>query len=318
MNIKNKKKVFIDGEAGTTGLHISQRLESRKDVELIQLNPCDRKDTMARKKALNDADIAVLCLPDTAAIEAVKLAEGSETVIIDASSAHRVAPGWTYGFTEYKPEHRKDIKKSKRITNPGCYAIGAISLLYPLIREKIIPSDYPLSIHAISGYSGGGKSLIADFESIPNEAGKNGFSYALDLNHKHLPEIQHLAGTSHYPVFSPSVGPYMQGMLVNIPLNLRSLSHACSASGLIDLYRQHYANEYFIPIADLGEIQSLQRLDPQTLNGTNKLKIYVLHDKKNEQVMLVAQLDNLGKGASGQVVQTINLLLDVDEKKTLT
>jgi N-acetyl-gamma-glutamyl-phosphate reductase len=316
--MKNKKKVFIDGEAGTTGLHISQRLETRHDIELIQLDSRERKDRIARKKALNDADIAILCLPDSAAIEAVKLAEGSETVIIDASSAHRVARGWTYGFTEYKPEQRKAIKESKRITNPGCYAIGAISLLYPLINKKIIPCDYPLSIHAISGYSGGGKSLIADFESSTTAVGSKGFSYGLNLNHKHLPEIQHLAGTMHYPIFAPSVGPYMQGMLVNIPLNLHTLTNVWSPSDLIKLYNQHYANEYFIQIADVNEIQSLERLDPQALNGTNNLKIYVLSNEKEGQILLVSQLDNLGKGASGQAVQTINLLLNVDEKTTLT
>ena len=314
----NKKKIFIDGEAGTTGLHISQRLETRNDIELIQLNSRDRKDKIVRKQALDEADIAILCLPDAAAIEAVSLTEDPETIIIDASSAHRVTEGWAYGFTEYSPQQRKAIKESKRITNPGCYAIGAISLLYPLISREVIPRDHPLSIHAISGYSGGGKSLIANFEESSTQLGKDGFSYGLHLNHKHLSEIQQLAGTEYSPVFSPSVGPYLQGMLVNIPLNLRTLANVWSAADLIELYNQHYADEYFIQVADLNEIQRLEKLDPQTLNGTNNLKIYVLHNEKEDQVMLVSQLDNLGKGASGQVVQTINLLLNMDEKTTLT
>ena len=314
----NNKKVFIDGEAGTTGLHLAQRLETRNDIELIQLHPQDRKNKIARQNALNEADIAILCLPDAAAIEAVSLAEDPETVIIDASSAHRVTEGWTYGFTEYGPQQRKAIKESKRITNPGCYAIGAISLLYPLISRDVIPRDHPLSIHAISGYSGGGKSLIADFERSSAQLGKDGFSYGLHLNHKHLPEIQQLAGTDYYPVFSPSVGPYLQGMLVNIPLNLRTLANVWSAADLIELYNRHYTDEYFIQVADLNEIQCLEKLDPQTLNGTNNLKIYVLHNEKEDQIMLVSQLDNLGKGASGQVVQTINLLLNIDEETTLT
>jgi len=308
-------KIFIDGEAGTTGLQIAERLADRGDIELLQVDPARRKDTDTRREALNAADIAILCLPDAAARDAVALVENPTTRIIDASSAHRTTDGWTYGFPEYDADQRDRIRASTRISNPGCYAIAALSILHPLIAEGMLPADWPVSINGVSGYSGGGKALIAAFENAAGDEAirSTTYDYALDLSHKHVPEITRWSGLAHAPIFLPAVGRYYKGMLVHVPLPLWALPGAPSPRDLHDVYGAYYSQERYVTVADYDAAGSVTQLDPETLNGTNELRLHVLHNAPNEQAVVVGQLDNLGKGASGQVVQTINLLLGTDE-----
>jgi N-acetyl-gamma-glutamyl-phosphate reductase len=301
-------QVFIDGEAGTTGLQIYERLTSRADVSLIQLSEVDRKDAAARRDALNEADVAILCLPDDAARESVSMIE-SDTAVIDASTAHRAVEGWAYGFHEYEPGHRDVMRASKRISNPGCYAVTSVAMLHPLVSRGLIPADYPVTINAVSGYSGGGKSLIAAFEddSADNKTDCVIYSYGLTLQHKHLPEIARWGGLAHPPVFVPSVGRYRQGMLVQVPLALWNLSGTPSAAALHAALTEHYAGERFVSVAPFAE----------SLNGTNELRLFVLHNDATGQAVLAGLIDNLGKGASGQAVQTLNTLIGADEGEGL-
>lgn len=309
------QKVFIDGEAGTTGLQIAGRLSSRDDIELLQIDPALRKDTRARTDALNNADIAILCLPDAAAREAVSLVTNSNTRIIDASSAHRTTPGWVYGFPELHDGQRQELCRATRISNPGCYAIAAVSILHPLVAAGVLPAQWPVSINGLSGYSGGGKGLISMFEDPVNEHAikSANYDYALTLQHKHIPEMTKWSGLEHAPIFLPTVGRYYKGMLVHVPLALWALPGIDSAGAIHDIYGAHYTNEAYVKIAELDAADSMTELDPESLNGTNELRIHVLHNSAERQVVVVAQLDNLGKGASGQAVQTLNLLLGVDE-----
>lgn len=311
-------KVFIDGEAGTTGLQIQERLAPRADISLIQLSEDARKDAGARRDALNAADIAILCLPDDAARESVAMIE-SGTAVIDASTAHRAVDGWAYGFQEYALGHRDVMRGSKRISNPGCYAITSVAMLYPLVSRGVLPADYPVTINAVSGYSGGGKSLIAAFEDegAANRTTSTIYSYALTLQHKHLPEITRWGGLSHAPVFVPSVGRYRQGMLVQIPLALWNLPGTPKAADLHAALAEHYAGERFVTVAPFAETETNGQLDPESLNGTNELRIFVLHNEESGQAVLAGLIDNLGKGASGQSVQTLNLLMGVDEGEGL-
>ena len=309
-------KLFIDGEAGTTGLQISARLAERTDIELLQIDPDKRKETNARREVLNAADIAILCLPDAAAREAVALVENQATRIIDASTAHRVASGWVYGFPEYNRDQRARIAASTRISNPGCYAIAAVSILHPLVDGGLLPVDWPVSINGMTGYSGGGKALIAAFENGGAGAEQittTTYDYALTLSHKHVGEITRWGGLTHAPIFLPAVGRYYKGMLVHVPLPLWALPKAVTARDVYDLYAEYYAGERFVTLADFDVGQSLENLDPEDLNDSNELRLHVLHNESNEQAVVVAQLDNLGKGASGQVVQTLNLLLGFDD-----
>ncbi|MEX2482856.1 MAG: N-acetyl-gamma-glutamyl-phosphate reductase [Gammaproteobacteria bacterium] len=309
------RHIFIDGEAGTTGLQIAERLAARDDLTLIRLDAAHRKDPDARREALNRADVTILCLPDDAAREAVALVDNPHTRIIDASTAHRTAPHWAYGFPEYGPGQRERLLAATRISNPGCYALAAVALLHPLVAAGLLPPDWAVSINAISGYSGGGKALIEAFEdpASPQAVSSTVYDYALGLTHKHQPEITHWAGLEHPPIFLPAVGRYYKGMLVHVPLALWALPAQPTPRDLHEAYRAHYVGEQFVSVADFDFAASQNRIDPEALNGTNSLRLHVLHDTAQNQAVVVGQLDNLGKGASGQAVQTLNLLIGAAE-----
>ena len=308
-------KVFIDGEVGTTGLQISARLARRADVDLLRLPDERRKDTAARAEMLNAADVAILCLPDAAAKESVALIDNPETRVIDASTAHRVAEGWTYGFPEMDAGHEAVIAQAKRVANTGCYAVASVSLLHPLVSAGLLPANFPATINAVSGYSGGGRQMIEAFED-PNAAERIEAAvrvYGLGLGHKHVPEIHKFSGLDHAPIFVPSVARYRQGMIVQIPVPLWSLPGAPKAKDLQAVLADHYAGRRFVSVAGYDEALGMSQLEPEGLNGTNELKLYVFANEATGQAVLTALLDNLGKGASGQAVQCLNLMLGVDE-----
>ena len=301
-------KVFIDGREGTTGLQIDERLTRRRDIQLIRLSEELRKDVAARKEAINSSDVTFLCLPDAAAKEAVTLVENKNTVIIDASTAHRTEEGWAYGFPELSESHRKAIAQSKRIANPGCYASGFIALVYPLVNAGVLPKDYPLTCHAVSGYSGGGKKTIAQYESAEREAAlKTPRLYALGLAHKHLPEMQKVCSLLKTPLFNPYICDYYSGMSVSIPLFLDGLKAGVTKQKIEQILSEHYAGSAFIKI---GKEEGF--LAANALVGTNEMHLYV--NGNDERVLLTATLDNLGKGASGAAVQNMNIALGLDEK----
>lgn len=308
-------KVFIDGEAGTTGLQIRARLEGRDDLDFISLGEDKRKDAGARKEALNEADIVILCLPDEAAKEAVSLIGNATTRVIDASTAHRVADGWVYGFPEMSPGQRQDISGATRITNPGCYPTGAIALTRPLVAAGIVPEGWPLTVNAVSGYSGGGKQMIAEFEdeAAPNYTLEAFRAYALGLAHKHVPEMQKNMGLAHPPLFAPNVGRYAQGMIVEVPLQLWALPGEVSVAKVHETLAAYYEGQRFVSVVPPGESAAMTKLDPEQLNGTNAMKLFVFGNETTKQVRLAALLDNLGKGASGQAVQCLNIMTGADE-----
>lgn len=306
-------KVFIDGEAGTTGLQIADRLRARTDLELISIDPDKRKDIDARARMMNMADAVILCLPDEAARLGVSLVTSQNTVIIDASTAHRVAAGWTYGFPEMDKGQRAALSASRRISNPGCYPTSMIALVRPLTGRGLLPASWPVTVSAVSGYTGGGKAMVAEFEdeSGPDYTQDNFRIYALTQKHKHLPEMKRYGRLDHAPMFMPSVGRFAQGMLTQIALPLWTLPGKPKRADIHAALAAAYAGETFVKVATLAECDALKGLEPEACNGTNRLELFVFGS--DEEVRLVARLDNLGKGASGAAVQNLNIALGLDE-----
>ena len=302
--------IFIDGEAGTTGLEIRERLEARTDLELILLGD-RRRDVAARREALNSADAVILCLPDDAAKEAVSMIKNPSVRVIDASTAFRVDPAWTYGFAEMDAGQRAAIAASTRVSNPGCYPTGFIGLMRPLVRAGLVPSMQPVTVNAVSGYSGGGKAMIAEFEA---EGASTAFrAYGLTQKHKHVPEMTKHTGLTLPVLFAPAVGAYRQGMLVEVPLHLSALPETPSVERLHGALVEAYDGQRFVEVADLDETEAMTGIEPEALNGTNRMRLHVFGDRGGEQARLVAMLDNLGKGASGAAVQNLNIMLGLDE-----
>ena len=299
-------RIFIDGEAGTTGLQIREKLANVRGLELASLPAEARKDLAAKQKLYGEVDVVILCLPDEAAKEAARLIDGmgeNAPRVIDASSAHRVAPGWTYGFPELIEGQAEAVARAKKVSNPGCHATGAIALLRPLTDAGVLPKDMGVSIASVSGYSGGGKAMIEAYESGNAPAFE---LYALGLEHKHMPEIELYSGLTTRPIFVPSAGNFRQGMLVSVPLRLDALPGKPRAADLRWVFEKHFRGQEHIRVAEAG---GDARLEPESLNGTNDLEIYVFANETRRQAVLVAKFDNLGKGASGAAVQNLMLML---------
>ena len=308
--------IFIDGEEGTTGLQIRERLEARVELELIHLTGETRKDPVARREALNAADVAILCLPDDAAREAVAMIDSDTTRVIDASTAHRIADDWAYGFPEMTTHQTDAVAAATRVANPGCYPTGSIVLTRPLVDAGILPKDFPMTVNAVSGYSGGGKGLIARMEDASREDAVDSahFGYGLTLAHKHVPEMKVHGGFDHAPLFTPNVGRFRQGMTVEVPLQLWALPGTPGIDALRDTLAARYEGCRFVSVATAEETAAhTGLLDSEDLNDTNNLRLYVFGNAETGQAVLAAQLDNLGKGASGAAVQNMNIMLGLDE-----
>ena len=309
-------KVYIDGQEGTTGLKIMERFKDRNDIELIRISKEKRKDSAERARLINSADYVFLCLPDAASIEAVSFIDkdNDHVRIIDASTAHRTNPDWAYGFPELSPEHREKIKTSNRVAVPGCYASGFASIVYPLVKNGIIPNDFPVFAYATSGYSGAGKKAIAVYEGEDKPFEFNSpRQYALSQQHKHLPEMQAVSGLKYKPMFNPIVCDYYSGMVVSIPLQTRMLDKKFTAEAVHEMYAKHYAGANMIEVMPLmsQDEQKSFFLASNTLSGQNKMQIFVFGN--DEQILLCSRLDNLGKGASGAAVQCLNIMMGIDE-----
>lgn len=313
--MSKQAKIFIDGAAGTTGLEIRERLAGREGLSLISLSDAERKDAAARKGALNAADLVILCLPDEAAREAVALIDNPATRVIDASSAHRVADGWTYGFAELEPDGYQRIAAAKRVSNPGCWPTGFLAIMRPLVRAGLVPPDFPVSTGGVSGYSGGGKSMIAEFEDKASAGYTQTVSriYGLSLNHKHIPEMQKHAGLNHPPLFEPSVGRFYRGMLVEVPLQLWALPAKPTSRDIHAALVKAYPERPLVRIASLEDAAAAKTLDAELLAGSNGLTLYVFANEKAAQARVVAVFDNLGKGAGGAAVQNLNIMLGLPE-----
>src|SRR5215831_14822135 len=309
----NKTKIFIDGRHGTTGLKIHERLKDRPDIELLELPMADRKDLAKRVSIAKAADIAVLCLPDSAAKELVAALGDADTCVIDASTAHRVADGWTYGFPEMTKAHRQKLKDSNRISNPGCYPTGAIALLRPLVDAGMVRADSTPAVFGVSGYTGGGKELIA----VHEQPGVEPFGlYGLELTHKHVPEMKKYSGLTHTPLFVPSVGHYAQGMLITVPVTRDITTKQVTAKDVHQVLVDYFAGETFVTVRPLADRKWLERdrfLRADRLIDTNSMELAVYGNDADENILAVASLDNLGKGASGAAVQVINLKTGVAE-----
>jgi N-acetyl-gamma-glutamyl-phosphate reductase len=313
---RESPKVFIDGSYGTTGLRIREWLADRDDIDVLSLPEEDRRDADARKELLDEADLVVLCLPDHVAGEAAAWADESGTKVIDASTAHRVADGWTYGLPELKPSQREAIREETHVSNPGCYATGLILGLRPLIEEGLLPEDAPITVHALSGYSGGGKGLIAKWEEPDSELDSLPFEspYALEREHKHVPEMTRYSGLLRDPQFVPSVGPFITGMRVEIPLHRAILPDVATAEAISSVLANRYAGEKFVRVNSIDDSLAYAdpAFDPRAANDTNRIDLSVLPNELGH-VLLIAQLDNLGKGASGSAIQNMNLMLGLPE-----
>lgn len=306
-------KVFIDGQAGTTGLQLKSKLIKHPGVDLIEIEESKRKDTEERQRLMNSADVVFLCLPDAAAVEAVKLVTNPETVVIDASTAHRTADGWAYGFPELSASYREKIKTAKRIANPGCHATGFISLVYPLVASGIMPSSYPVTAHSITGYSGGGNKMIGEYEGESRPAEYDSpRQYGLTQKHKHLPEMKKITGLEYEPVFNPIVSDYYCGMAVSVPVHTMLLNKKITLEEMTAFYTDYYKESNFITVRALPESGFIA---PMGLEGTNKLVIYV--GGNDERMTLTAVFDNLGKGASSAAVQNMNIAMGFDETTAL-
>lgn len=318
-------RVFVDGQEGTTGLQIQERLAKRDDVDVISIDPALRKDIKERQKLINESDVTFLCLPDVAAKESASLCTNPKTRIIDASTAHRTNPSWAYGLPELSEAHRKAIQKSTRIANPGCHATGFILGVYPLIAAHILPTSARLASYSVTGYSGGGKKMIADYEAEGAQVSHPGLSprlfaarpYALALQHKHIPEMQRTCGLEHAPFFNPVLGPFYKGMAVSVALFSDSFTQKITPLDLQEILAAHYAESNFIEVQpyEANPILDGGCLDCTVCNDTNRARIYVFGNEENMQVTTV--IDNLGKGASGAAVQNMNIALGLDETISL-
>jgi N-acetyl-gamma-glutamyl-phosphate reductase len=307
-------KVYIDGQEGTTGLKILERFEGRNDIEIIRISEEKRKDSAERARLINSADYVFLCLPDEASREAVSFVDNDHVRIIDASTAHRTNPDWAYGFPELSAEHREKITNSNRVAVPGCYASGFASIVYPLVNNGIIPADFPVFAYATSGYSGAGKKAIAVYEGEDKPFEFNSpRQYALSQQHKHLPEMKAVSGLEYTPMFNPIICDYFSGMVVSVPLQTRMLENPVTAEQVHAMYEKHYAGSKMVevmPLMSMDEQKSFF-LASNTLSGVNKLQVFVFGN--DEQILLCARLDNLGKGASGAAVQCLNIMMGIDE-----
>jgi N-acetyl-gamma-glutamyl-phosphate reductase len=317
-----KPKIFIDGESGTTGLQIYSRLNQRDDIELVSIEPSKRRDSTERTKLLNTVDVVILCLPDDAAREAVSFVSSTTVKILDASTVHRTAQGWVYGFPELNPGQREKIASNQFVSNPGCYPTGFLACIRPLIAQGLLKSNFPITVNAVSGYSGGGKNLIKQYDTFHNQQARAASLYpygiyGLQFGHKHVKEMHQHSGLASPPLFVPAVGDFEQGMLVQVPLPLWILDNPPSGEVIHQTLTDYYQGEKFVQVAPFQESTLLRNgmfLDAMAMNGTNVVQIFVFANDATQEVLLVARLDNLGKGASGAAVQNLNIMLGFPEE----